>query len=251
MNLQLAYTLDPPYLALGDRFVCASLACSADGRQVAVAAESPGEGGYPQVTVATSADSGATWGWTSDTTPTNIAVEACWRWGPVWVSADGRRLAATGLGGPYPTGGLPVGPVLVSEDSGASWVMPPGVADPAWGVPGTADSTSQWTGLAMSADGSRLIGVFLDSFSEIFTPGLVVQQAALAPVIEIGVSPGQLVLSWVVPSANYALEQSLDIGAVNWTNVTTAPVLNYSTLREQVTVPASGRQMFYRLVWRP
>lgn len=249
MNLRLAFTLDPPYLVPGDQFVCASLACSADGRKVAVGAESLFGGSYPQVAVATSADAGATWAWTSATIPTNAWYCKIWR--SVCVSADGRRLAAAGVGCPCPEGGLPLGPVLVSEDSGASWVEPPGVADPAWGGLGTTNSLSQWTGLAMSADGSRLTAVFLDGCCGAFDAGLVAQQAALAPMIGIGVSAGQLVLSWVVPSANFALQQSSDIGAANWTDVPGAPVLNYSTLREEMTVPSSGRQMFYRLVSRP
>jgi hypothetical protein len=246
VNLRLAFTLDPPYLAPGDQFVCASLACSADGRKVAVGGESLGNY-YNQVAVATSADSGATWAWTSDTIPiTPFGMTWCGFWKPVCVSAGGGRLAAAGGGCPCPVGALPLGPVLVSEDCGASWVMPPGEADPAWGDPGTTNSVAPWTGLAMTADGARLTGVFLDVY-----PGVVAQQAVLAPVIDIGVSAGHLVLSWVVPSAPFVLQQSTDIGAVNWTNTPGAPVLNYSTLCEEVTVPPSGRQMFYRLVSRP
>jgi hypothetical protein len=251
LNLRLAYTLDPPS---GDQLVCASLACSADGRKVAVGTAYVGGIDYTHVAVATSADSGATCAWTSSQVPGYWPVyDAIWR--PVCVSANGRRLAAAGGGGPIPAGGLPMGPVLVSEDSGASWVMPLGVADPAsypGGVPpGTTDSVTMWSGLAMSTDGSRLTGVFMDGCCGSFDPGVVAQQTALAPVIDIGVSAGQLVLSWVVPSANLALQQSSDIGAASWTNVPAAPVLNYSTLREEVTVPSSGRRMFYRLVSRP
>jgi hypothetical protein len=238
MNLRLALTLDPPYLHPGDRFVCAGVACSADGRKVAVGTEAGDI--YTQVAVATSVDSGATWAWTS---ATNDWLCSIWR--PVCVSADGRRLATAMLDVITPAGVLPTGPALVSEDAGASWVEPPGVADPSW-----SGSVAPWTGLAMSADGSRLIGVFIDGF-DFSDPGLAVQQAAPAPVIGIRVSAGQLVLSWVVPSVDLALQQSSGIGPANWTDVPGTPVLNYSTLREEVTVPSSGRQMFYRLVSRP
>jgi hypothetical protein len=252
MNLRLAYTLDPPYLFPGDQFGCASLACSADGRMVAVGAESLYNMDYNQVAVATSADSGGTWAWTLDTVPTDaLDWGGCYIWQAACVSADGRRLVAGGECPIRPTGGLPMGPVLVSEDSGASWVEPPDVADLVdWGV-SVGGSVAMWTGLAMSADGSRVTAVFMDGCCETFSPGLVAQQAALAPVIDIGVSAGHLVLSWVVPSAHFALQQSSDIGAANWTDVPGTPVLNYSTLREEVTVPSSGRQMFYRLVSRP
>jgi len=247
MSLRLAFTLDPPYLDPGDQFLCSSLACSADGREVAVGTDSIFGGGYPQVAVATSADSGTTWAWSLSTIPTNALENGgVQTWLAVWVSADGRRLAAGGVGGGYPEGGLPGGPVLVSEDFGASWVEPPGTADPGWG-----GSLAPWTGLAMSADGLKLTGVFMDGCCGNLHPGAVAQQQALAPAMGIGVSAGRLVVSWVVPSANFALQQSSDIGVANWTDVPSAPVLNYSTLREEVTVPSPGKQMFYRLVSRP
>jgi hypothetical protein len=255
MNLRLAFTLDPPYWNDSDQFGCASLACSADGRKVAVGAQSLGGYVYSQVAVATSADSGARWAWSPGTIPTNALDWGgeCGYWLAVCVSADGRRLAAAGSGEWGAVGALPIGPVLMSEDSGASWFVPPGVADANWRVPpGTTNSVASWTGLALSADGSRLTGVFIhDECCEIYSPGVVAQQMDLAPVIDIGVSAGQLVVSWVVPSAHFALQQSSAIGAASWTNVAAAPVLNYSTLREEVIVPSSGQQMFYRLVSRP
>jgi len=57
LNLRLAYTLDPPS---GDQLVCASLACSADGRKVAIGTANVGGIDYTHVAAATSADSGAT-----------------------------------------------------------------------------------------------------------------------------------------------------------------------------------------------
>ena len=260
MNLRLAFTLDPPYWYDSDQFGCASLACSADGRKVAVGAQSLGGYVYSQVAVATSADSGGRWAWSPGTIPSNAlywcACEGCGYWLAVCVSADGGRLAGAGYGGgPGPAGALPIGPVLMSEDSGASWFVPPGVADRfSWPdvPPGTSNSVASWTGLALSADGSRLTGVFMDGeCCGSWSAGVVAQQVDLAPVIDIGVSAGQLVVSWVVPSAHFALQQSSDIGAASWTNVAAAPVLNYSTLREEVTVPSSGQQMFYHLVSKP
>jgi hypothetical protein len=261
MNLRLAFTLDPPYLFSGDQLACASLACSADGRKVAVGAESLAGYDYSQVAVATSADSGPRWAWSPGTIPTNALYwclcGGCRYWLAVCVSADGRRLAAAGYGDGIETpSSLPMGPVLMSEDSGASWFEPPGVADlfswPGGVPPGTTISVTSWTGLALSADGSRLTGAFMQgTVGEHFWPGVVAQQVDLAPVIDVGVSAGRLLVSWVVPSVHFALQQSSDIGATSWTDVPGAPVLNYSTLREEVTVPSSGQQMFYRLVSRP
>jgi photosystem II stability/assembly factor-like uncharacterized protein len=252
MNLRLACTLDPPYVGPGDRFVCASLACSADGRKVALGARAVSGYSYSQVAVATSADAGATWAWTSATIPTNAPWCSIWR--TVCISADGHRLAAMG-GGLHPASGLPLGPVLVSENFGGSWYEPPGVAErpfyPGGVAPDTTNSMAPWTGLAMSADGSKLTGVFLIGLVPSFDPGLMVHQSVPAPVIDIGVTAGQVVLSWVVPSANFVLQQSPEIGATNWIDVPGTPVLNYSTLREEAIVSGSGSRMFYRLVLRP
>ena len=82
-----------------------------------------------QVAVATSADSGATWAWTSDTIPTNALVGVVG-----WLLlAGGLRLGRRpqagcggGRGARARASGLPLGPVLMSEDSGASWVRASG-----------------------------------------------------------------------------------------------------------------------------
>jgi len=59
-----------------------------------------------------------------------------------------------------------------------------------------------------------------------------------------------VVLSWIVPSVNFVLQQNSGLGVTNWTDVTTVPTLNYGNLRYQVPVPASAASMLYHLVLR-
>ena len=240
-QFRLAYTLNPPYAGPGELLACASLACSADGTTVAAGAQFAGN--YRQVAVATSGDCGATWTWGSGSTPDGSSP--CFIWPDVGVSADGRRIAAVG-GGISPAGGLPLGPAMLSKNSGASWVAAPPVP---WDLPpGAVSAEAPWSGLAVSADGLRLTGVYLEGLYPAFGPSVLAWQTASAPAIHATVSAGGLVLSWIVPSVACALQQSPDFSATNWTDVPTIPVLNYSTLRHEVSLPASARQMFYRLV---
>ena len=55
------------------------------------------------------------------------------------------------------------------------------------------------------------------------------------------------VISWTVPSAEFVLEQNPDLTSTNWAALEQSPVLDYSTVRYQVTVPAGGGPVFYRL----
>ncbi|MBU6409117.1 MAG: hypothetical protein KGR98_01900 [Verrucomicrobia bacterium] len=96
-----------------------AVACSSDGSRV-VAAENNGR-------IFTSSNSGANWGVATNTNPTVS-------WSAVASSSDGTRLVAGGN----------AGQIYLSTDSGANWSQ---VASLGAGV----------TGLAMSADGSRIL----------------------------------------------------------------------------------------------
>jgi hypothetical protein len=49
----------------------------------------------------------------------------------------------------------------------------------------------------------------------------------------------------MVPVTTFILQQSTDLE--NWSDVTNAPVLNLTNLQNQVTVPLTQTQTFYRL----
>jgi hypothetical protein len=184
----------------------------------------------------TSADSGATW--KSNAMPGGFSI-----WFAAGYSADGSRLAAEGV--PPFAGTYTPGIIFVSSDSGASWVQTP--------TNGLSHPAMDWTGIAMSADGCKLAGAvtaFSGTGSAPSPGGIFTLQFTPAPALAIARSSGSLVLSWIVPSANFVLQQGPDLATTNWADVAGTPVLDYSTLRNQVTIPPPARPMFYRLISR-
>ncbi|MGO9199216.1 MAG: leucine-rich repeat protein [Limisphaerales bacterium] len=230
----LAYTLAPPYIAAGDQTACASVACSADGARMA--AGSYAGYYYPYAGIASSADAGVTW--TFSTNAVEFA-EFVWMLG---YSADGDRMAAAAsFGGSV--SGVPGSEIFLSGDAGVSWALAPYLPSTSRDRP---DMPSP-TGLAMSADGCALFAAGMADLAPNFTGAVATFETNPAPSLAVTRSGRVLVLSWVVPSMNFVLEQSADPGGTNWTDVPGTPVLDYSTLQERVTVPAPAGPMFYRL----
>lgn len=164
---------------------------------------------YQDCMIYSSKDSGATWSPISE--PRHWASVAC--------SADGTRVVAAVNGGG----------IYTSTDAGATWIQSD--APPA-----------SWTSVASSADGSKLVAA-ADYDGSIYTA-----QSVPAPSLSLKLSGGSLVISWTVPSINFILQQSSDLMFTNATQVPFAPILNYTDIRYEVTVPMHAGSMFYRLV---
>ena len=56
---------------------------------------------------------------------------------------------------------------------------------------------------------------------------------------------GNLMLSWIVPSTNFVMQQSADLQ--NWADMTNQPVLNLANLENEVILSPPGSNCFYRL----
>jgi photosystem II stability/assembly factor-like uncharacterized protein len=187
-----------------------SIACSADGTRLIACTFSPGG-------VFTSTDTGATWTRANLTNLDYFGVAS---------SADGTKLAAAAH----------AGPIYRSLDSGITW------------TPMDAPYTN-WYALASSADGNALVAASMDNNGTYL--GLVYTwQSIPAPRLNLAPSTGNLVLSWTLPSRKFVLQQNWDFTTSNWTDVTTAPVLNCTSLQNEVTIPATPGSMFYRLISR-
>jgi len=65
------------------------------------------------------------------------------------------------------------------------------------------------------------------------------------PRLNIAPTNSNLKLSWIVPSTNFVLQQSLDLSS--WTNVTDAPALNLTNLQDEVIQSPTNGSGFYRL----
>ncbi|MGA2281611.1 MAG: hypothetical protein ABSG80_15060 [Verrucomicrobiota bacterium] len=216
------------------------LASSADGTKVAATADND--------KIYSSTDSGMTW------TATGSSNDS---WSSIASSADGTRLVASSGSGVYVStnsGGswtlvntnsgqvassvdgtkLAIGgrSIYTSSDSGLTWVSN--------SAPVTVVPDYSW--IASSADGCKMFAARYGSL------GIWTCQITPASTLNINSSASTgAVLSWLVPSTNFVLQQNPDLTTTNWTDVTNTPTLNLTNLQNQVIVSPSTGNSFYRL----
>ena len=161
----------------------------------------------------TSADLGNTW------VSNNVSTDAEYMYG-VASSADGSVLIACSEGYPF---------VFTSTNSGATWVT-------------NSLPSLNWTCVAASADGTKLMASYIGFPSG---GGIYTSQTTPAPQLSSSLTNGTMAISWLIPSTNFVLQQSSDLAS--WSDVTNTPVLNFTNLQNQVTLPTSSGNAFYRL----
>lgn len=193
---------------------CEAVAASADGLNFAIAPY----GGN----IYTSSDSGLTW--TQQTNSPNAL------WWSIASSADGTRLVA--VSGSATAGGA--GSVYTSTDSGFTWVSNSAPSQP-------------WQRVTSSADGDKLAATVY-GVSPVFRGGTWISQSTPSPQLNVSLSNNNLNLSWLVPSANFVLQEASDLDAGNWTTVTNSPALNLTNLQKQLTLPPTNSDAFFRLI---
>lgn len=193
-----------------------SVASSADGTKL-MAGDSSGDFG-----IYTSTNSGVTW-ISNSVCPYSFPCTA------VAISADGSKMVGCVL--------VDVPPVRVSiytsTNSGATWQT--NNAPLSFGSPGR-----NWHSVAVSADFSKLVAVAVNNGLGIWT-----SQSTPSPQLNITPSGSNLIVSWTIPSTNFAMQQSTDL--ISWSCVTNAPMLNLASLQNQVTLSPSNSSGFYRL----
>ncbi|HWC61832.1 MAG TPA: hypothetical protein VHC44_19245 [Verrucomicrobiae bacterium] len=212
-----------------------SVASSADGGLMIATASLGG--------VYFSGDFGASWILTA--LPTSL-------WNSVCTSSDGKWIGATDGFGSY-----------VSSDGGRTWltnqISGNTIACSAdgtnWLITGediytstnggttwaTNVSGSLWRAGAVSADGSEMAALGSEQ-------GTWLGLATPSPRLNIQPQNSSLTISWIIPSTNFVLQQSLDLTPLSWASVSPGPTLNFSNLQQQVTVPAIGNSTFFRLM---
>jgi hypothetical protein len=124
--------------------------------------------------------------------------------------------------------GAGIGGIYTSTNSGTTWISN--------NVPSGA-----WTCAAMSADGNEIISTIGGPST---TGGIYVSQTTPAPVLNLSASDN--VISWIIPSLDFTLQQSPDL--MNWTDVTNQPVLNLTNLQNQVSLPPTDGNSFFWLM---
>ncbi len=188
-----------------------AIASSADGTRLAAASQGAGSGGP----IFISTNSGLNWA------PTTAPVT---NWVSIASSADGRTLLAAG------GGASALGHLFLSTDSGATWNL-------------TYSLFTHWSCVAVSADGTKLVAA--ENAGHIYT--LHLSPVTLSPTLRIRPSGTNAVVSWLVPSMDFTLQQSTDPSSSNWVNVAAAPLLNTANLYNEVTVPSSLGNSCFRL----
>jgi hypothetical protein len=142
--------------------------------------------------------------------------------GSVASSADGTRLILARHSS--------LTPIYISTNSGNSWTF--------------ANAPSNyWVAVASSADGNALVAAANTSVG--FGGSIWTWQATPVPSLNLTPENGNVALSWLIPSANFVLQQSSDLA--DWSDVTNAPVLNFVNLQNQVSLSPSNSIGFYRL----
>lgn len=215
-----------------------ALSMSADGTKILAAANND--------TIYALTNFGGTW------KPTGASVDT---WKSLAGSADESRLVASSTSGTF-----------VSSNAGTSWF-------PATSLSGQVTSSADGSKLAVfsgskiysssdygntwasnswpnncffqnicsSADGNRLFAV---------GTGLNVWTCQLNPSANLNIRRStrtNVMVSWLVPSTNFVLQQTGDLTSNQWSNVTNPPILNLTNLQNQVALPSPASQVFYRL----
>ena len=237
--------LGSTWTAYGNSDTYTTVASSADGTKLVAA-------GWDTSAIYTSTDSGISW--TAHSVPYNS-------WESSACSADGTKMVVVGAGNP----------IYLSTNSGDTWLPDTNAPQTLWeSVASSGDgnkivafdmfdyliyvstnSGTTWTSnsppslnnlrpvyLASSADGNKLVAAV--SNGAIFTA-----YSQPSPQLSLTPASSNLTFSWLIPSTNFVLQQSLDLSS--WTDVTNAPTLNLTTLQDVVTLSPTNSSNFYRL----
>ena len=135
-------------------------------------------------------------------------------WAAIASSASGSRVVAVCYGGIYS-----------STNSGLAWVS-------------NSVPFQVWNSVAASADGMKFVAL---TSGRIFT-----RKANPNPQLDMSSSSTNLVVSWLIPSTNFVVQQSSDLSS--WSSTTDTPTLNLTNLQYQVSHAPSNNSGFFRLV---
>jgi hypothetical protein len=168
--------------------------------------------------------------WTQSSAPAT-------NWIALASSADASMLVAVAGGSHNVQNSFLKGPIYTSTNSGATWTSN--------NVP-----VQYWTCVASSADGHKLVAATAGDPStntpgETVGGGIWISQSTPAPQLNIATANTNLDLSWIVPSTNFVMQQSSDLGS--WMDMTNKPVLNLTNLQNEVMLSPSSSRGFYRL----
>ncbi len=182
----------------------------------------------------------------ADWTTNNLPPQA---WTSVCISADGQYIGASGTS------------TYISKNGGASWATNKLIGQiscsadgSTWMIAGPQVYTSQDSGLTWAtnlASGSYNGGISADGCEIIvangYGGGITAGRVVPRPQLSLQASSGTAIVSWLLPSTNFVIQQTADISTGNWQTLTNNPALNLTNLNEQVAVPVNDSNAFFRL----
>ena len=161
----------------------------------------------------TSTNSGATW--VTNATPMRS-------WTSLASSADGSKLVAASYNGS-------VGEIYTSTDAGATWTL-------------NNLASQAWTQVAMSADAGLMVAAGSGKIP------LYASRTVSVPALNIGLSDTNVLVSWLVSSSDFVLQQNMDLNSTNWETVTNQSSLNFGNLHDELYFAPANSARFYRLI---
>jgi hypothetical protein len=119
--------------------------------------------------------------------------------------------------------------LYLSTDSGTTWSQ--------------QASPDVWGCIALSADGETMFGAAIGTDGYAYS--IFKSQTPPHPHLSLTLSGSGPVLSWLVPSTDFVLEESGDLS--KWSEVRASQALNYTNLNYEVHLPGPTSPTFYRL----
>lgn len=165
--------------------------------------------------------------WTKTSAPTNAPLSTPWT--SVAMSADGSHMVSVAGNSAYSM----TGPIYTSSDFGLTWVSNNAPLE-AWGA------------VASSSDGLKLYAIDGNGGNPSAPVGVWTSQSTSVPWLNLSLTNGATI-SWMIPSTNFVLQQTPDLSIGTWGDVTNVPVLNFSTLQNEIVLPVTSAASFFRL----
>ena len=131
------------------------------------------------------------------------------------ISADGKDAFIT----------IGTSNLYYSTDFGAIWA--------------SNSTPSAFSFITSSADGNLLAAIGGGNIYTLFSPP--------APALSLVPVGSNLVISWLVPSTNFVLQQNSGLTSQNWQTLTNAPTLNLTNLNNELVLRPTNDTGYYRL----
>ena len=177
-------------------------------------------------------------------------------WSYVCISSDGEWIGAATLtnsyiscdaGASWRTNGIGGGNISCSAN-GTNWVLA-NVQLYTSSDGGLTWQTNVSDGISFSGYSySAAVSADWSEIAVIGVDGFWIGHTTPSPQLNVQGQGTNLVLSWLVSSTNFALQQNSGLATGNWTTLSNIPTLNLTNLHQELTLLAATNSSFFRLM---